>query len=71
MKFGICVGTDIEKMKYIKSVGYDYAEGHCQEIARKDKAYLDEMIATGLPVVAANCFIGLRIVGEEKNEAEI
>lgn len=26
MKFGICVGTDIEKMKYIKSVGYDYAE---------------------------------------------
>ncbi len=71
MKFGICVGTDIEKIKYIKSVGYDYAEGHCQEIAKKDKAYLDEMKATGLPMVAANCFIGLRIVGEEKNEAEV
>ena len=71
MKFGICVGTDIEKMKYIKSVGYDYAEGHCQEIARKDKAYLDEMLATGLPMVAANCFIGMRVVGKEKNEAEI
>ena len=41
MKFGVCVGKDIEKMKYIKSVGYDYAEGHCQEIARKDKAYLE------------------------------
>ncbi len=71
MKFGICVGTDIEKMKYIKALGYDYAEGHCQEIARKDRAYLDEMKKTGLPVVAANCFIGLRVVGEEKNYAEI
>ncbi len=71
MKFGVCVGTDIEKMKYIKALGYDYAEGHCQEIAKKDKAYLDEMKAIGLPVVAANCFIGLRVVGEEKNYAEI
>lgn len=71
MKFGVCVGTDIEKMKYIKALGYDYAEGHCQEIAKKDKEYLDEMKATGLPMVAANCFIGLRIVGEEKNYEEI
>ena len=71
MKFGVCIGTDIEKMKYIKALGYDYAEGHCQEIARKDKAYLDEMKATGLPVAAANCFIGLKVVGEEKNDAEI
>ena len=71
MKFGICVGTDIEKMKYMKAVGYDYSEGHCQEIAKKDKAYLDEMKKTGLPVVAANCFIGMRVVGEEKNYDEI
>lgn len=71
MKFGICVGTDIEKMKYMKALGYDYSEGHCQEIARKDKAYLDEMKKTELPVVAANCFIGLRVVGEEKNYDEI
>lgn len=71
MKFGVCVGTDIEKMKFIKSLGFDYAEGHCQQIAKKDKEYLDAMKATGLPMVAANCFIGLRIMGEEKNEAEI
>ena len=71
MKFGVCIGTNIEKMKYIKALGYDYAEGHCQEIAKKDKEYLDAMKATGLPVVAANCFIGIRIVGEEKNEAQI
>ena len=42
MKFGVCVGTNIEKMKYIKALGYDYAESHCQEIAKKDKAYLDD-----------------------------
>lgn len=71
MKFGVCVGTDIDKMKYIKVLGYDYAEGHCQQIAKKGKAYLDEMKATGLPMVAANCFIGLRIVGEEKDYAKI
>lgn len=71
MKIGVCVGTDIEKMKLIKALGYDYAEGHCQEIARKDREYLDAMKATGLPVVSANCFIGLRVVGEEKNYDEI
>ncbi len=71
MKFGVCVGTDIEKMKYIKSLGYDYAESHCQEIAKKDIDYLDKMKETGLPVVAANCFIGMRVVGEEKDETKI
>ncbi len=71
MKFGVCVGTDIEKMKYIKALGYDYAESHCQEIAKKDKEHLDAMKATGLPVIAANCFIGMRIVGEEKDEEKI
>lgn len=71
MKIGVCVGTDIEKMKYIRSLGYDYAESHCQEIARKDKEHLDKMKATGLPVVAANCFIGLRVVGEERDDEAI
>ncbi|MBQ3006658.1 MAG: sugar phosphate isomerase/epimerase [Clostridia bacterium] len=71
MKFGICIGTDIEKMKFIKSLGYDYAESHCQEIAQKSKEYLDEMKATGLPVIAANCFIGMKIVGKDKDEEKI
>lgn len=71
MKIGVCVGTDIEKIKLIKSLGYDYAEGHCQEIAKKDKEYLNAMKATGLPVIAANCFIGLRVVGDEKDETAI
>ncbi len=71
MKIGVCVGTDTEKMKYIKALGYDYAESHCQEIVRKDKEHLDAMKATGLPVIAANCFIGLRVVGEERNDEQI
>ncbi len=71
MKIGVCVGTDIEKMKYIKALGYDYAESHCQEIAKKDKEHLDAMKATGLPVYAANCFIGMRVVGEERDNAKI
>ncbi len=71
MKFGVCLGTDIEKMKQIKAMGYDYAESHCQEIVRCDKEQLDAMKATGLPVVAANCFIGMRIVGEEKDTAAV
>ena len=71
MKFGVCVGTDIQKMKLIKEIGYDYAESHCQEIASKSFEHLDEMKAAGLPVVAANCFIGMRVVGEEKDYAAI
>lgn len=71
MKIGVCVGTDIEKMKLIKSLGFDYAESHCQEIASKPIEHLDAMKATGLPVVAANCFIGLRVVGEEKDGEKI
>ncbi|MBQ7121441.1 MAG: sugar phosphate isomerase/epimerase [Clostridia bacterium] len=71
MKFGVCAGTDIEKMKLIKEIGYDYAESHCQELASKPYEHLDAMKATGLPVAAANCFIGMRVVGEEKDYAAI
>lgn len=71
MKFGVCVGTDIEKMKLIKEIGYDYAESHCQQIASKSIEHLDAMKATGLPVVAANCFIGMPVVGKEKDTAAI
>lgn len=71
MKIGVCCGTDIEKMKYIKAVGYDYAESHCQEIAKADDEKIESLKAVGLPILAANCFISLRVVGEEKDEAAI
>ncbi len=71
MKIGVCCGTDVEKIKYIKALGYDYAESHCQEIVKADDAKIEAILATGLPVIAANCFISLRVVGEEKDEAAI
>ncbi len=71
MKIGVCVGTSAEKMKYIKEIGYDYAESHCQEIAKASYEKLDEMKAVGLPVIAANCFIGMPVVGSEKDEEAI
>ncbi len=71
MKFGVCVGTDADKIAYLKKTGFDYAESHCQEIARSSYEKLDAIKKTGLPVLSANCFIGMRIVGEEKNYAEI
>lgn len=71
MKFGVCVGTSAEKMRYIKELGFDYAEGHCQEIVRATEEELEEIKATGLPMIAANCFIGMRVVGEEKDEEAI
>ncbi len=71
MKIGVCCGTDVEKMKYIKSVGYDYAESNCQEIAKADDKKIEALKAVGLPILAANCFISLRVVGEEKDEAAI
>lgn len=71
MKFGVCCGVDVEKIKYVKALGYDFAESHCQEIAKADYEKLEEIKATGMPVVAANCFISLRIVGDEKDEESI
>ncbi len=71
MKIGVCCGTDVEKIRYIKSLGYDFAESHCQEIARADDEKIKALKATGLPILAANCFISLRVVGEEKDEAAI
>ena len=48
MKFGVCVGTSVEKMKYIKEIGFDYAESHCQDIVRATPETLEEIKATGL-----------------------
>ncbi len=71
MKIGVCCGTDIEKMKYIRSLGYDFAESHCQEIVKADDEKIEALKALGFPILAANCFISLRVVGEEKDETAI
>lgn len=70
MKFGVCIGTNVENMKLIKELGFDYAECHSQEIANKPQEHIEAMKAVGLPIVAANCFIGLKLVGEERASDE-
>ncbi len=71
MKIGVCVGTDVDRMKIIKDIGYDYIESNCQDIAKCTDEKLEEIKAVGLPVVTANCFIGLKVVGEERDDEKI
>ncbi len=71
MKTGVCVGTRYNDMLKAKELGYDYVESHCQEIAKADREELDKLKNCGIPILAACCFIGLRVVGKEKDEAAI
>jgi sugar phosphate isomerase/epimerase len=67
MKIGVCVGTDIERLKTAKRFGFDFAESHCQNIVKMTDEELKAFKEEGIPVLAANCFIGMRIVGEERD----
>ncbi len=71
MKFGVCIGTDIENMIIAKDLGYDYCETNCGGIVKATFEHLEAMKAVGLPVLSANCFIGLRVVGEERDNNKI
>ena len=67
MKIGVCVGTEIERVKTAVKYGFDYGESHCQNIARMSFEELEEFKNAGIPLLAANCFIGMRIVGNERD----
>lgn len=71
MKIGVCVGTDIEKARLVKETGFDFVESHCQDIVKASEETLKEFKELGIPVIAANCFMGMRIVGKEKDEEAI
>lgn len=71
MKIGVCCGTDLEKIKLLKKYGYDFAESHCQELAKASFEELDEIKKVGIPVLTANCFIGIRVVGKDRDEKAI
>lgn len=71
MKIGVCVGDDVNKIKIAKEIGFDYVESHCQDIAKASPEKLEEMKNAGMPIVTANCFIGQRIVGPERDEEKI
>lgn len=71
MKIGVCTGTNIERMKLARDIGYDFVESHCQEICNLSEKELDDIKNAGIPVFSANCFIGMRVVGEERNDEKI
>ncbi len=54
-----------------RDYGYDYVESHCQNIASLSEEELIKLKNCGIPILAACCFIGMRIVGKEKNKKEI
>ncbi|MCR5523818.1 MAG: sugar phosphate isomerase/epimerase [Clostridia bacterium] len=65
MKIGVCVGTDINRALFAKKVGYDFVESNCQSIVKLSDDELQSFKNLGIPVLSANCFIGLRVVGDE------
>ena len=67
MKFGVCVGAEVDKAIIAKRAGFDFVESHCQKIASLGKAELDEFKSAGIPILSANCFIGQKVVGPERN----
>ena len=71
MKIGVCTGTNTERMRIAKEVGFDYVESHCQDLVKASLAELDAMTAIGIPILTANCFIGLPVVGPDRDDAAI
>ena len=71
MKIGACISGSYERLLIAKEAGYDYAESHCQEIVKMAEEDFEKFCSAGFPVLAANCFIGMKVVGPEKNYGEI
>ena len=71
MKIGVCIGNKPELIEKVKNAGFDYAELNCGQIAAATKEELDALKAVGLPLLCANCFIGLRVVGDERDDEAI
>ena len=70
MKFGACVGTDEEKIRVSKEIGFDYVETNLTEISAMSEeefeAFLQVLKKTEIPCEASNCFIPgeHKLVGE-------
>ena len=71
MKIGVCTGTNPERMRIAKEIGFDFVESHCQELVKASLADLDAMTAVGIPILTANCLIGQPVVGPERDDAAI
>lgn len=61
MKFGVCIGSDAERLRILASLGFDYAEGGCGAInALTDEEFepfLEVKNTLDFPMPVANGFI--------------
>lgn len=71
MKIGACVSGDYERLLIAKEAGFDYVESHCQQIVKMDDDTFNKFMNAGIPILAANCFIGMKVVGPEKDYDKI
>lgn len=77
MEFGACCGADIDRVCWLKELGFDYAEGSCGQIAglndEQFDAYLERFKKIGFPMPVANGFIpgNVRLTGPNRNFKQI
>ena len=67
MKIGVCVGDNIENMLIAKKIGYDYVETNAGDLVKADEELFVKMKNVGIPILTSNCFIGMRVVGPERD----
>lgn len=77
MKFGVCVGTDVERVRRAKECGYDYVESGCGSISAltdgEFEAFCSQCAEIGIPVSAANGFFPKNIIlaGPDSDKQQI
>ncbi|MBR4766856.1 MAG: sugar phosphate isomerase/epimerase [Clostridia bacterium] len=77
MKFGACCSADIERVKILKQLGYDYAEGGCGAIASLSddefSNYYSEFVKICLPMPVANGFFPseIKLAGPQSDKDAI
>ena len=76
MKLGICAGLkDFDKIKAAKDAGFDYIETNFSAFANasdEDRAAFVECLRKNdIKCEAMNCFIGLKVVGNEFDEKAV
>ena len=77
MKFGVCIGTDAEKIKVLKDTGFDYVETNLTDIATISdedfEAFLQALKTNNIPCEASNCFIPgeYKLVGKDVDYEKI
>ncbi len=69
MKFGCCIGTNIERAYVLKKQGFDFAELNVNAFAKLEESQFNELLnsmkATGIACEAACCFVPseIKLVG--------